>query len=365
MQKSNLKKTPFQVEIIYAGGTISSLMTDKGYREGGHKIDLVSLLKDHTSTKVQDIVTSKPYFAYLGLSENINYSLLSKIEKKVRLALGKPSSATIITYGTDSMEHAARYLQYALGAELKKTRKVVILTGSNRDASASNTDAWENLQFALQCSTKKMAPGVYVAFHNLLIPADSVVKEPFDGKEMNYIPSSSSKYRQLLKEKADRDKYLLKKLETRPEVPVSNAVIDYPVNRIVANHTELFQKVSPTSKAVLLTLYHSGTANTQDRIASVAKLVRFLRKEKGLVFFAVSENGEPIDLHLYSTSVELREAGVVPLHNMSKSVALRKLQLLASLPAPEMISEMLTNWFGEIEIPDDELDIQDLLALYS
>lgn len=34
------------IEVIYAGGTISSLVTSAGYREGGHVVDLMGLLRE-------------------------------------------------------------------------------------------------------------------------------------------------------------------------------------------------------------------------------------------------------------------------------------------------------------------------------
>ena len=100
---------------------------------------------------------------------------------------------------------------------------------------------------------------------------------------------------------------------------------------------------------------------------SVADLVRKLREERHIVFFGATENGEPVDLHSYETSVRLRKAGIVPLYDMAKDVALTKLRLLSGNSSVEqLISEMLRNRVGEIDerkiIPED---IDQLVELYS
>lgn len=100
---------------------------------------------------------------------------------------------------------------------------------------------------------------------------------------------------------------------------------------------------------MLLILYHSGTANTDLPESSVAKLVKKLRQEKGIIFFAVSENGEPINLKSYETGIALLKAGVIPLYNISRIVAKRKLQLLHVSSAPNLITEMLKNQVGELD----------------
>lgn len=112
-------------------------------------------------------------------------------------------------------------------------------------------------------------------------------------------------------------------------------------------------------------LYHSGTANTEKLELSVSHLVNKLRVERDIIFFGVTENGEPVDLHSYETSVRLREAGVVPLYNMQVKVALAKLQLVASNTNTHIIDEMLDDKVGEID--ESQIiteDIEKLKKLY-
>ena len=103
---------------------------------------------------------------------------------------------------------------------------------------------------------------------------------------------------------------------------------------------------------MVLRLYHSGTANTNPEAPgqSVVELVRCLRSQKNIVCFGVTENGQSVDLHSYETSVQLKQAGLVPLYDTPEQVALAKAQLLeSSLTTVQLIEEMLDNKVGEID----------------
>ena len=360
-----LKYDVLKVEIVYAGGTISSLATSGGYREGGHKVDLLKLLEDRLPGVTKDVEISGTDFAYLGLSENIDFHYWKEIEKKVKEALARNPKTIIVTHGTDSMEHTAKYLQNKFKKALTRKRVVIILTGANQDISHPKTDAWDNLKFSLQCVSKRLSPDVYVAFHNRIIPANEVVKEPYNGEEMNYLSKKDKKYRDLKQIQKVRETRLIKEIKKEILNTVSHeSVVEYPVNKVLKNHHKLLSKISGETKFVLLVLYHSGTANTENSITSIVKLINELRKED-IIFFGVTENGEPVDLHLYETSVKLRRAGLIPLYDMNRKVALAKLRLLSDRPRVEVINSMLKNYVGEIKLPIIKEDIEELVESYS
>lgn len=340
-----------KIGIVYAGGTISSFATEAGYRIGGIKVDLMSKLQEHlTDSSIENIIVTSSDFAYTGLSENIDISDQNKIASKVNEALQKNPHSVLVTHGTDSMEHTARFLQAEFQKKLIQNNQKIILTGANHDIAYSQTDAWDNLQFALLSGTKNEKAGVYVAFHNKLIPADHVVKEPYDGIEMNYVDVRDNRFHNLLHQQNQKVKFLLGELEQY--LPINrypHSVIQYHANRIVNDHSELISQITEKTQAVLFTLYHSGTANTQNPQISLPKLTEKLRRENGILSFAVSENGESIDLHLYETSIQLREAGMIPLYNMLGPVAKEKLIRLSNLSSPQIILQMLTNLCGEID----------------
>lgn len=357
--------TTYPIGIVYAGGTISSFATDRG-RVGGREVDLIKELQTHRAT-VRDVLLNGQQFAYLGLSENITLEHWTTIAGAVQRALEKFPSAVLITHGTDSMEQTARYLQRTCISQLRRQKAHIVLTGANHGIDEPLTDAWDNLEFSIQSCTKRVAPGVYIAFHQRLIPADYVVKEPFNGIAMNYIDNRSSDYKRAMAKAKQRARMLISNLKREnTNLPHKRGIIDYPVNLIRRDHSTIRRHVQQRHvDAMLLTLYHSGTANTEEPTASVARLVQEMRAMHGILVFAVTENGEPFDLHAYGTSTDLREAGVVPLYDMLHDVALAKLRLLPDMPKPALINAMLANQVGEIDkrriLPED---IQQLKKLY-
>ena len=354
--------------VVYAGGTISSLATEHGFRIGGIKVDLISELQEHSTASLKNIHINSSEFAYTGLSENIDKSHQLIIGRKVDDAFRSGSNTVLITHGTDSMEHTARYLQSRFAGKLVKHNQKIILTGANQDLRHPQTDAWANLEFALQSVVAlKNNPGVYVAFHNELIPADFVVKEPFDGNGMNYIDIRSSRFRELsMRQNNEAQARLYHLGNVLPQISYSHAVIEYQANRVVTNHDGLLENVTSDTRAILFTLYHSGTANTQNPEISISGVVKKLRQENGILSFGVTENGEPLDLHQYETSVQLREAGMIPLYNMLAPVAKEKIIRLSDLPSAQMIMKMLTNLSGEIdESQIHPADVATLLKLYN
>ena len=339
-----------RIEMVYAGGTISSLATPQGHREGGHVVDLVGRLQDRFTDFGDSFDLGEAQVAYTGLSENMDEDYWNSIETSVLGALSKNPNAIIITHGTDSMEQTARYLQRRLTTQLKQRHAKVILTGANEDLSHPRTDAWDNLRFAFESSEADVEDGVYVAFHRKLISADLVVKEPFSGSEMNYVATTDEAYIQSQNTQQQRDQEQAKKVKASlVQEAVVNNVLLYPVNVVRTDHKDFLNQVEQTKpRAVLLRLYHSGTANTEKPELSVAELVIELRA-RGIVAFGVTENGEPVDLHSYETSVKLREAGVIPLYNMTERVALVKLGMVRAENKTGLIDKMLDDISGEID----------------
>ncbi len=229
------------------------------------------------------------------------------------------------------MEQTGRYLQGRFYSWLQKLGATIVLTGANDDISVEHTDAWDNLALALESADNDdIEPDVYLAFHDRLIPAHKVVKEPFNGLEMNYVSHDSEAYFRAQQRQRQRAQAAIARLTAQYGEPAfTDNVIDYPVNVILQDHRKLMTRVRAQNPgAVLLTLYHSSTANTEKPELSVAELARTITSEYGTPFFAVTENGEPCRLDRYETSVKLADAGIIPLGDMLHDVAFAKLSML-------------------------------------
>lgn len=229
------------IAVVYAGGTISSLATSAGYREGGHVVDLVGLLKEK-NPNLDNFIIDKTEVAYTGLSENIDEKYWEKIEEVIRKVWNKNTNAIIVTHGTDSMEQTARRLKHIFNNELKKSGIKIILTGANDDISHQDTDAWDNLMFAFESTNANNESDVYVAFHRRLIPADLVVKEPFDGYNMNFVSKNDPDYVAAVKTQEEKEQELIVSLRrSKGGTPNIQGVVEYAVNVVRKGHDEFIR----------------------------------------------------------------------------------------------------------------------------
>ncbi|MES2970935.1 MAG: asparaginase domain-containing protein [Patescibacteria group bacterium] len=373
VEKETLNNPIPTIEVVYAGGTISSFATTEGYREGGHVVDLVGEISQRVPYFEERFSIGHKEVAFTGLSENVEPKDWDVIEEKVIEALERDPRGVIVTFGTDGMEQLARRLDNEKVREILTRKKAkLILLGANDDISLPETDAWDNLEFGFESIESDVLAGVYVAFHRKLIPAEKVVKKPFDYENdvaMTYIANDHPEYTLALQKQKERDDRIIAEMEAAfDKEQGTEDILEYAVNIVRTNHDEFLEYIaSHDVRAVLLTLYHSGTANTENPSMSVSELVNRLRHEKGITFFAATENGEPVSLHAYETSIKLREAGVVPLYDMPRTVALAKLKLIdGQVEGSQLIHEMLSDKVGEIdESRVIKADIDNLVGLYT
>jgi L-asparaginase/Glu-tRNA(Gln) amidotransferase subunit D len=340
------------VALVFAGGTISSLPNKVGALVGGKVFNLLEKLIETLPGSFSNFNITKAQIAYSGLSENMMESDHKKLITSVSELVDNGVSKVVITHGTDAMEQTAKILSKSLEKKLSRKNIPVLLTGANLHVEDKNTDAWDNLRFAL--NAEGLPGGVYIAFANKIIKGSLSVKERFNDKSMRYAQLDNKEYQNdLLKSNQEVQKQIElinKKLVTPKK---HGLVIHYPVNIIRKNHDSFLKKIEKKNvKAVLFTLYHSSTANTKDKDASVVKLIQKLTK-RGIVCFGATENFEPTDMDMYETSYMLRKVGLVTLNNMKLPVALHKLNILYTMNPnysnKEIVNFMQTSIVGEID----------------
>ena len=359
------------IEVIYAGGASTISATSEGYIASGRAYNLIGLLEERFPDFELDLNWGRKQVAYNGLSENIVAAQWTTIDDEITSALDNRPKSVLITYGTDGMEQFVRHLRSVFQQRLMASGQTIIVTGANKDIEEEDTDAWDNLMFALeQCASEEIAAGVYVAFHRDLIPANETVKLPYvPGSTQTFVSVNSKRYKKALADQqATAQSQISALIEKFGHQPDESIATIYDVNSARLDHQKFIDTVGlhEDTTAIILNLYRCGTANTTKPGKSVLDLVHYMRVLQRIVCFGVTENGQPVDLHAYETSVKLREAGVVPLYNMLRDVALVKLYLLGtSLSRTELINAMLKNEVGEIdESLINEDDIEALLQLY-
>ncbi len=340
------------VALVFAGGTISSLPNKVGALVGGKVFNLLEKLTNILPGSFKNYNITKAQIAYTGLSENMMEQDHKKLITAVANLIKSGVSKIVITHGTDAMEQTARVLSKKFNKVLKQKKITVLLTGANLHVGDKNTDAWDNLKFALNASG--IVGGVYIAFANRIVNGQIAVKEKFNGKSMRYTQLNDVQYLKDLEKSNHEVEKQIEKLSKKLVKPKKHGlVINYPVNIIRKNHDSFLKRIEKKNvKAVLFTLYHSSTANTKDIDASVVKLIQKLTK-RGIVCFGATENFEPTDMDLYETSYMLREVGLVTLNDMKLPVALHKLNILYTMNPnysnKEIVNFMQTSIVGEID----------------
>lgn len=232
----------------------------------------------------------------------------------------------------------------------------------------SRSDEYTEAFFAAQERSALLADKLYQHFHGRSL-ADEITDEEFE-RRLKMLETG-------VEETTTIPELTQEEIEAFAQMDVmqdpTHRVFEYRVDFDRPNHFDMAMALKevwlfPEVQATLLTLYHSGTANTTDTTSAVTDLVRGLRERRGIVFFAVTENHEPVDLHAYETSVALRKAGVVPLYDMPYHAAMVKLWWATEQtknPA-ELIDLMQTNIVGEVDesrIHRD--DVEELKKLYT
>lgn len=382
--REGVNRTIPHVGVVYAGGTISSIQTKFGYREGGHIRNLMEMLQERNPMFINGRFTlGEPRVVFTGLSENMTRKDRKTMKQTLTEMVDSGEyTSIVVTHGTDSLDETAR-LDLAKDKEfMEKLRAAgvkIIITGAEHDADHPETDVWGNLEGSLDTAVDDdLEPGVYVSFHGRVIPAERVIKKPYTGSpsKFDFLDEKGPEYAEAwgIAQKRMFDlefelEYHLEKMYGR-EALGSSAVRWYVVSMDRTDHSSIRKDLwghEPT-RAILLELYHSGTANTTDSPLAIHNLVKQMRQERpGLVFFAGTENHEPVDLHAYETSVKLREAGVVPLYDMPSWVARTKLRwaVKQSQAPQDMIDLMLKNQVGEIDESRIHWDdINELKKLY-
>jgi L-asparaginase/Glu-tRNA(Gln) amidotransferase subunit D len=396
--------TEARAALVKTGGTIGSSQEKKG-----GSIDVVDGGKDFFNQEINQALAQNSInvlsksSAYNILSENIDPSYVIKLaETLTNLINTENPDHIVVTHGTDSMDKVVRLLttfgestmEGAIYGHLGDNEELlkalenlnqaindkstsIVFTGSNNTYEIDPKEVNENIIGAFnsvyQENKSRLDSGIYIYFHDQLIPGEHATKDIYDPNiSMRYADSSSKDFKDKLNLNRENEEKIIAGLrasilgsDSSKQLDQSK-VITYDVNQIRENHNEFLENLSqrPATKAILLTLYHSGTANTNpESKASTLKLIEKIRKEHpNIAIFAVNENpGEPVTLDetSYQGTVNMRKAGLVPLYNMHRAVAEAKLNMLIS-KTPDIKAEQLIN---EILLPkagfeaNAELDI--------
>ena len=329
-----------EVEIIATGGTIASRVDyitgavtpvfDPGIL--GENIPNISSFR--YDVKLMDPI----------LSENMTPDIWQNIGEMVKEAQMKGRS-TIILHGTDTMAYTAS----ALAFMFRSLRRPVILVGSQRSSDRPSTDAFLNLEAALEFSRLNVGE-VGICMHSFISDTSVSLLRGVRTRKMHssrrdafrspgvppmasYISGAASLNPGTLQCSSEPVEFfpsLEKKVSLVYFHPMMGA--------------EDFRAMAQGKKIVVIA--GTGMGHIADRLFEPLKEL----SRDGTMFMMTTQClGGRVDLDVYSTGRRLTELGVIPLGDMFPETALVKAMHVSANYTDEKISEMMmSNMRGEM-----------------
>lgn len=239
----------------------------------------------------------------------------------------------LVLHGTDTLAYSAA----AMSFQLLGLAVPVLFTGSMLPAGAVDSDAWENLDGALQALTQGLAPGVQLYFHGELLNPHRTAKVRSFGRHPFVTLTRSGG-------------------AARVAVP---AALGYRAPRQVASVAVLplvpgigapllLAALDSGVRGLVLECFGSGTGPSDDP-GFLAALEQ--ARARGVVVVAITQCHEGgVELDVYEAGSRLRQAGVLSGGGMTREAAFGKLQALlgSGLPVEEVRRLVELDLAGEL-----------------
>lgn len=314
-----------KILVVFTGGTIGS-------RIHNSTIDVNDQAGYYLLKKLQDNYHYDVEFETMQplniLSENSNpdcWRILYSAMKKVDMS---SFDGIIVTHGTDTLP----YTSAVLGFLFCHTRIPVLITGSNYALENEKSNGLANFKSCVDFIVNSAVPGVFAIFQdnngrNLVYLATRIMEA--DAYNDQYLNFGGAVYGEIKDGKfepvIDRINPSLHRL-SEPKIKLPEGDITFN-NEIFAirpypglNYS--YYNFAGKPKAILHSLYHSGTGSTCDLEFSLPKFVKKCR-DAGIDFYLISF--KDLNSELYRTSREILEYDAVPLRNISFEAAYAKL----------------------------------------
>ncbi|MEF9896854.1 MAG: asparaginase [Pseudomonas sp.] len=242
--------------------------------------------------------------------------------------------AVLVLHGTDTLAYSAA----ALSFQLIGLPAPVLFTGSMLPAGTADSDAWENLDGALQVLAQGAVAGVQLYFHGELLQPHRTAKVRSFGRHPFVTLKRSGG--------APKAQSLPVALDYRQaRQPATVAVLPL----VPGFGASLLQAALDSgAQALILECFGSGTGPADD-----AEFLDALARAQslGVVVVAITQCHEGgVELDVYEAGSRLRRVGVVSGGGMTREAAFGKLQLLlgAGLPPAEIRRLIELDLCGEL-----------------
>jgi len=325
-----------RIMILYTGGTIGMKATDRGLAPvSGFK----EVLFEHFDDRADQLDTE---FCFCELEPVIDSSSMTpfywqNIRDAIVQAVSKDQiDAVLVLQGTDTLAYSAA----ALAFQLIGLQSPVVFTGSMLPVGVEGSDAWENIDGALELLVDGVDLGVWLYFHGQIFLSVHCTKFRSAGRNPFVAPTK-------LDNCASADSYFLNKILKYTSRKTLASVIVLPMYPgIGAEIIHVFLQLNV--QGLILECYGSGTGPSDDY-----EFINALRlaNKSGVVMVAITQCFEGgIELESYAAGSALNDAGVISGAGMTREAAFGKLHMLLglNLPIPEVKRLFQTDLCGEL-----------------
>jgi L-asparaginase len=333
--------------LLLTGGTIGSVMQDNVLDVGGNPADkLLECLKDRKRFDPEEITCKNVMHI---LSENMQFSHWMKLYEAIRAISEDDVDGILITHGTDTLSYTAAFLAMVC----TKVKIPIFLISSHLSLEEPQADGYDNFIAALDFAKEVRVCGVFVPTTECNGDASRVTTihlgsrlTQSQGFTHRFQSVGDISFGKMIDGRFERNPSAC-----NPEIwqlqqgeavsPTASALIANTLRKQLLTINEnqqprhvllwkafpgmdfdLFDwKIKP--EAILIELYHSGTACTRPQDAPYS-IIAFGRrcKEQGIGLYVVNFDTRK---KLYQSSQDIQEAGIRILPDISTEAAYVKL----------------------------------------
>ncbi|OPX54229.1 L-asparaginase [Oceanospirillum multiglobuliferum] len=319
------------VAIIYAGGTIGMMPTDKGLAPAGNmaerlEVALAALPDERQSVLPQyNLITLTPLIDSSNAQPENWYQLAQLLWQ-----LHDQYQGFVLLHGTDTLAYTASALSFLTQGFLKP----IVVTGSQYPLEADGSDALNNVEGALLSAQQQVLQEVVVAFGGKLLRGNRCTKVSTYSHQAFSSPNAEAlgywqegglvvNKSQLLNTDQKGTGYLTTlRLNHLAYKECQIAVVKLHPGLPIMQLSALF---SAPIQAVVLETFGSGNAPDQNK-----QLMQYLSdaNQAGLVIVNLSQCAEGSVSMSYATGSALADCGIISAYDMTCEAAITKLHWL-------------------------------------
>lgn len=301
-----------QVMVLYTGGTIGMQASENGLAPAS---GFEARMAEQLAALPEMVVPQWSFREMSPLidSANMTPAYWQRLREAVVDAIeAQRCDAVLILHGTDTLAYSAA----AMSFQLLGLNAPVVFTGSMLPAGVPDSDAWENVNGALQALGQGLASGVHLYFHGELLEPTRCAKIRSFGRN----PFAA-----------------LNRARGGEAASALPAALDYRQPKQLANvavlplfpgigAAQLDGMIDSGIQGLVLECFGSGTgpSDNADFLASLQRAHR-----QGVVVVAITQCHEGgVELDVYEAGSRLRGVGVLSGGGMTREAAFGKLHAL-------------------------------------